>query len=315
MNESEQLEACRQRAAERIDAGKVRISLDWRPTITDHHISFLCSIIRNDLRSTLEFVVDLARLAPGDLAHLHSILSQRHAGMDNAREIAQAVSWLLNLSLQQSSTLTLPDRQAGHQANALNPMRSQAARNTPPTKHQVDPDHLAGFPRVSEHQAFAKELAKPKERATQFQLERELSSQTRCELLPRTRAVYRVGNQPEYDPRDEHPQPLPQGEPVSEGQFIERVTGRGQSITCPPEQPDPPSVPDGTPEFSLEPPPVRDLLRPGDDNRPFLEQPLPPPSAEDMIAHTRLFLTPLVENCDRFARDLDWESGPNWMLQ
>jgi hypothetical protein len=106
MKESEQLEACRQRAAERIDAGKVRISFDWRPTITDQRISFLCSIIRGGNQSSTEFVVDLARLDPGELERLHEILSRRQAGIDGSREIVQATSWLLTLSLAQQGVAT-----------------------------------------------------------------------------------------------------------------------------------------------------------------------------------------------------------------
>lgn len=90
----------------RPDLDRVEVSFDWRPTTTDNHVSFLCSILRGDIRGTLEFEVNLGRLTTDELERLLGILARRHEGIDSSRKIAQAVCWLLTLSLQQQGMAT-----------------------------------------------------------------------------------------------------------------------------------------------------------------------------------------------------------------
>jgi hypothetical protein len=75
---------------DRSDIDEVNIHFDWLPAVTDNRVSFLCSIIRRGIRSTLECGIGLDRLNPGQLEALHSVLARRHAGIDGGREIVQA---------------------------------------------------------------------------------------------------------------------------------------------------------------------------------------------------------------------------------
>ena len=92
---------------------QLEISFDWQPTVgSGQIITFYCSVIRRGKESAIEFNLALDRLETGELEQLHSILVRRHAGIDNGQEIAQAISWLLDLSLRQSSNLNLIERAA-----------------------------------------------------------------------------------------------------------------------------------------------------------------------------------------------------------
>jgi hypothetical protein len=90
---------------------ELRLCFDWLPVITNGAITFIATIVRSEARSSVEFEVNLHRLDTEQLQQLYSVLSRRHAGLDNGTEVAGNVAWLLDLSLRQTSSLDLHTRQ------------------------------------------------------------------------------------------------------------------------------------------------------------------------------------------------------------
>jgi hypothetical protein len=91
---------------------QLELFFDWVPSVIDGCITFRATIIRGEARSSIEFQIDLNRLATAELVQLQNILSRRHAGIDNGVEVTKAFSWLLDLSLRQTTSLDLQARAA-----------------------------------------------------------------------------------------------------------------------------------------------------------------------------------------------------------
>ena len=93
-------------------ADELVLHFDWVQAVTNQCVTFCTTILRGSVRSEIQFEISLSRLDTDKLAQLHSVLSRRHAGLDNGPEVAGSVAWLLGLSLQQTSNLGLPERAA-----------------------------------------------------------------------------------------------------------------------------------------------------------------------------------------------------------
>ena len=120
--------ACRQRAEDafqaaaesvlsdgrptRSESDEVRINFDWILHVQDARITFQVRLERRSQKSAIDFGIDLSRLSVLELEHLNGFLARRHTGITTPYEIARNLSWLLELSLAQTTLqLNLGERQ------------------------------------------------------------------------------------------------------------------------------------------------------------------------------------------------------------
>jgi hypothetical protein len=104
---------------DRTGTDRVEINLDWEiPSPADDPLIFLLAIRRGDRTSSVRLQVDLGRLDTPALERLHGFLAARHANLTPAVEVAKTAAWLLDLSLQQFSNLSLIGTRSRSAANA-----------------------------------------------------------------------------------------------------------------------------------------------------------------------------------------------------
>jgi hypothetical protein len=122
MNEAEQLKAGPRRTADQVNVDDVDIHFDWLvPTNINEAITFALDIQRGTRTSSVRFQIDLSRLAEADLERLHAFLPLQHSGVRDDYTFTGSLTWLLDLSWQQSSTMSLPERQVAVRQTLLVP--------------------------------------------------------------------------------------------------------------------------------------------------------------------------------------------------
>jgi hypothetical protein len=104
-------------AAERLvgldspDTDQVAISFDWLVPYAGEPLTFTLDVTRRARTSAARFQIDLAKLAQADLEQLHAFLTLQHSGIRDDYTFTRCLTWLLDLSLRQSSPMSLPERQ------------------------------------------------------------------------------------------------------------------------------------------------------------------------------------------------------------
>jgi hypothetical protein len=90
---------------------EVEVTYRWRHAVTDPCAVFIVDIIRAGLKKEISFQLDIARLETSIRAQVQAILIRHREEIDDPLERRLAVSWLLELSLEQSSPMSLAERQ------------------------------------------------------------------------------------------------------------------------------------------------------------------------------------------------------------
>jgi hypothetical protein len=90
-------------ATTKVDCDQVGLLLDWTLPAENGLVTFQSRIVRLGRQSAIDFTIDLNRLNKPALERLHTFLSRRSIGLCTPYETTRNLTWLLEISLQQSA--------------------------------------------------------------------------------------------------------------------------------------------------------------------------------------------------------------------